>query len=249
MKLIHGQRTWRRRYIEFVQSGGVRNFLHDPRHVEDFQEETEDDWDDAQNEVFLAELLKYYMAEAATYNALRDHQGSLIPRLFAEVNLDLTPPNAHDEGIQPEELFQVKGILIQYIEGFTLSALPDHAPQSSWQNIVDQAVSIVHVLGDNNIMNQDVRPDNFMISLKGNGRYQVFMIDFGLCRFRGQDESYLDWGGAKYTESEVDAAGLFMQRRLGKHGFELKYECSQRYIDRTGRDEERSRIEESLLQP
>ena len=164
-------------YIEFVQSDGVRSFLHDLRHVEDFQEETEDDWDDAQNEAFLAELLKYFTAEAATYNALRDHQGSLIPRLFAEVNLDLTPPNAHDEEIQPEELFQVKGILIQYIEGFTLSALPDHAPQSSWQNIVDQAVSIIHVLGDNNIMNQDVCPDNFMISPEGDGRYQFFMID------------------------------------------------------------------------
>ena len=108
-------------YIEFVQSDrdGVRNFLHNLHHVEDFQEETEDDWDDAQNEAFLADkLLKLYTTETATYNALQNHQGSQIPRLFAAINLDLTPPNAHGEDSRSEELLQVKGILIQYIKGF-----------------------------------------------------------------------------------------------------------------------------------
>jgi hypothetical protein len=46
----------------------------------DFQEKTEDDWDDGQNEAFLAnELLGLYKAETATYDALRTYQGRLIP--------------------------------------------------------------------------------------------------------------------------------------------------------------------------
>lgn len=111
-------------YIEFVQSGGVLNFLHDLRHVKDFQEETEDDWDDAPDEAFLAnKLLELYTAETATYNAIRNYQGCQIPHLFAAVNLDLTPRNAQGEVSRPEELFQVKGILLQYIEGFSLSDL------------------------------------------------------------------------------------------------------------------------------
>ena len=74
-------------------------------------------------------------------------------------------------------------------------------------------------------------PENFMVSLKGDGGYQVFMVDFGLCRFRGQDESDLNWGQAKYTKNEEGAVGLVMKMRLGKHGFELNYERSQRYIE------------------
>jgi serine/threonine protein kinase len=229
------------RYIKFVQSGGVHNFLNDLRHVKDFRENTEDDWDDAQNEAFLAnKLLELYMAETATYNTLRNYQGSLIPRLFAAVHLDLMPTNEHGEISWPEEHFQVKGILLQYIEGFSLSDLPDCAPQSSWQNIVDQAISIVHVLGDNDILNKDVRPGNIMVSPKGDGGYQVFMIDFGLCIFRGQDEPDPDWGRAKYSEDEEGAVGQVMKRRLGKHGFELNYEISERYDDWAEGEEEDS---------
>ena len=147
--------------FKFVQSGRVHKFLHDLHHVKDFQEETEGDWDDAENEAFLADkLLKLYTTETTTYNALRNYQGCVIPRLSAEINLDLTPPNANGEDSQPEELFRVKGILLQYIDGFCLSGLADRAPQSSWQNIVDQAISIVHVLGrtcssDNNTPNTE----------------------------------------------------------------------------------------------
>ncbi|KAK1762400.1 hypothetical protein QBC33DRAFT_623724 [Phialemonium atrogriseum] len=210
-------------YIKFVHGGGVHHFLHDLRHVQDFQEKTEDDWDDAQNEAFLAnELLRLYTAETATYNALRNYQGCLIPRLFAAVNLDITPPDAHGEVSLPEELFQVKGILLQYIKGFSLSDLPDRTPQSSWQNIVDQAVNIVRVLGDNNILNNDVRPDNFMVFSKGSGK----------------DESDLDWGRAKYTKDEEGAVGLVMKKRLGKYGFELDYASSERYINWAEGEEE-----------
>ena len=219
-------------YIEFVQSGEVLDFLDNLRHVKDFQEDTEDDWDEGQEEACLTyKMLELYTTEVGIYNELRRYQGSRIPRLYAAVNLDLTPPNVQGEVSRPEELFQVKGILLQYIEGFSLSDLPDRAPQSSWQNIVDQALSIVHVLGDNNILNKDVRPGNFMVSPKGDGEYQVFMIDFALCRFRGEGESDFNWGRAKYSMDEEGRVGQVMKGRLGEHGFELNYKKSMRYFE------------------
>ena len=232
-------------YIEFVQSGEVFDHLHDHRYVKDFQEEAEDYWYDAENEAFLAnKLLELYAAETATYNALHSYQGNLIPRLFAAINLDLTPPNMQGKVSWPEELFQVKGILLQYIEGFSLSDLQDRAPRSSWQNIVDQALSIVHVLGDHDILNKDVRPGNFMVSPKGDGGYQVFMIDLALCRFRGQGESDFVWGLAKYVMDEEGRVGEVMKDRLGKHGFELNYKRSERYIERAEREEEEGDLTE-----
>ena len=77
-----------------------------------------------------------------------------------------------------------------------------------------------------------------MVSLKGDGGYRVFMVGFGLCRFRGQDESGLNWGQAKYTKNEEGAVGLVMKVRLGKHVFELNYERSERYIERIRGEEE-----------
>lgn len=225
--------------IRSVESGSIHQFLHDLHHTKGFQQNTEEDWDDAQNEAFLAdELLGLYKTETATYDALRHYQGRLIPRLLAAVDLDLTPPNKDLDasGQGNFEPFQIKGILLQYINGFSLWNTPDHAPQSSWQDIVDQAVTIVRILGDHNILNKDVRPENFIVSTAADGheqqqRYHVFMIDFALCRFRGEDESDLDWGRAKHSKDEEGAVALRMKKKLFEdYNFQLRYEDSLRYI-------------------
>ena len=82
-------------------------------------------------------------------------------------------------------------------------------------------MSIVHVLGDNKILNNDVRPGNFIVSPKGDSGYQVFMIDFGLCRFRGQGESDLQWGREKHSTDEEGAVGQVMKHQLGSMGSSL----------------------------
>ncbi|KAK7424471.1 hypothetical protein QQX98_000436 [Neonectria punicea] len=83
----------------------------------------------------------------------------------------------------------MKGILPEYLAGFPLSTIAGNAPQSSWQDIIDQAIEIVHILGDNDILNQDVRPDNFMVVPKGEKgqEYQVYMTGFGQCRLRDNE--------------------------------------------------------------
>ncbi|KAH7318658.1 hypothetical protein B0I35DRAFT_409512 [Stachybotrys elegans] len=206
-------------FLASLRSGKTEGFLEKLHTVPGFQGDTEDSWDAAENEAYLAdELQKCFNSEITTYSRLREHQGKLIPRFFG---CPLTT--------QQQELYQPKGILLEYLSGFTLSSMIQSTPRSSWQDIVDQAIRIVHVLGDNNILNADVRPDNFVVVPEGQA-YRVFMIDFGRCRLRGEDESDAEWGRAKWMEDEEGAVGVVMGSRLGRVGFELRFEPSWRYL-------------------
>lgn len=217
-------------YANFVQSGQVTDFVDKLRHKKDFRE-AQDDWNDAENEAFLSqELLSLYTAETATYEALQDYQGGILPRLLAKVTLDLEP----ETPMVPSDILkhmQVKGILLQYLPGFTLSALDQHVPRPAWRGVIDQAVRITRMLGDFNILNADIRPGNFMVVPKANGEYSVFITDFGQCRFRRAHESDKDWGRAKWQQDEEGAIGLVMRHRLRKIGYEYEYEPSLRYLE------------------
>lgn len=116
--------------------------------------------------------------------------------------------------------------------------MQDHAPKSEWQGIVDQAAAIVQVIGDHGILNRDGRPDNFIVQRDRSGCYGVFMIDFGLARLRGRNESDLDWAKAKLNKDEEGAVGLVMKNRLAREGFELRFEKSDRYMEWAGGDDE-----------
>ena len=131
--------------------------------------------------------------------------------------------------IEVFEPYKVKGVLLDHIEGYSLRDIAKHFPESTLQEIVDNAIKITHVLGDHNILNKDVRLDNFIISPVENSQPQVFMIDFALCRFRGDGESDLDWGRAKWSKDEEGYVGLFMKKYLKNNdGFELNFEHSYR---------------------
>lgn len=204
--------------------------------IPNFEEDTEETWDDGQIETFLTDQVnQLFDAETAVYSALGDIQGKQVPRLISHVQLAISPPNA---GSDTAELLNIKGILLQYIHGFSLSRIQDHTPESEWQGIVDQAVAIVQVVGDHGILNRDVRPDNFIVQRDGNGSHRVFMIDFGLARLRAWNESDRDWAHAKLTKDEEGAVGLVMKTRLAREGFKLRYENSDRYMEWAGGDDE-----------
>jgi len=216
-------------FVKGLSIGKVEEFLEKLRTVPNFQDETEEEWDAAENEAFLtAELRKCFDAEVATYARLQENQGKAIPRLFDVVTLNTDLPNVK-LNLQQQELYRPKGVLLQYLPGFSLTTLADNAPKESWQGIVDQAIQIVHILDDHGILNADVRPDNFIIVPKDD-EYQVFMIDFGQCRFRREDESDEQWGRAKWIQDEEGAVGYVMRMMLRKVGFELRYEPSNRYL-------------------
>ncbi|CAG7556345.1 unnamed protein product [Fusarium equiseti] len=216
-------------FVRDLSSGKVGEFLEKLRTVPDFQDETEEDWDAAENEAFLTtELRKCFDAEVATYARLQESQGKVIPRLLDVVTLNADLPNVKFSP-QQQELYRPKGVLLQYLQGFQLTTLAENAPQESWQNIVDQATRIVHILNDHEILNADVRPDNFIV-VPNDDKYEVFMIDFGQCRFRREDESDEQWGRAKWIQDEEGAVGYVMRMMLRKVGFELRYEPSDRYL-------------------
>ena len=232
-------RAAEKEYINAVCTGTARQFLHNLHTIPNFEEDTGETWDDGQIETFLTDQVhKLFNAETAVYETLRDIQGKLVPRLIARVQLGLSLPNAGTSRTDTAESLHIKGILFQHIDGFSLSELQDHAPNFEWQSIVDQAVAIVQVVGDHGILNRDVRPGNFIVQRDRSGFYQLFMIDFGLARLRGWNESDRDWAKAKLMKDEEGAVGLVMKKRLAREGFELRFENSDRYMEWAGGDDE-----------
>jgi hypothetical protein len=213
-------------YINAIQAGTIYEFLQNLHHIENFKNDTEEDWDHAQNEAFLADtLLQYYANEVAVYQALHKFQGEVMTRLIAAVDLNLTPPDTEDH-----ELLHVKGILLEYVDGFSLEQLADYAHRSTWQDIVNQACAATHILGDYNIVDYDRRLENFLVSPRGNDSFHVFMIDFGHCRFKREEESERDFGRAKAFEDEEGGVGMLLQKILkNRHDFDLRYTHSGRY--------------------
>lgn len=168
-------------------------------------------------------------SETATYARLQECQGRIIPHFLASVTFEEPLPDVVLSENQ-QKLHQHKGILLQYLSGYSLSGMIKIAPRASWQGIVNQAVQKVHLLSDHNILNMDVRPDNFMV-VPENDTYRVFLIDFGNCRFRRKDESDAEWGRAKWDQDEEGAAALIIGSRLKRVGFKLQYEQSLRYLE------------------
>ena len=124
---------------------------------------------------------KIYSKEVRAYESLRDLQEQMIPKFLASVCL---PSRDTDIPQQFHKYFDIRGILIEYIEGFNLSELEMKAPQSQWQVICDDAIQIVSLIGDYEIMNDDVRPENFLVRTNPEGKYQVFQIDFSDTYYR-----------------------------------------------------------------
>ncbi|GKU07626.1 unnamed protein product [Fusarium langsethiae] len=194
----------------------------------DYVDENGSGWDEAEDEAFMEDMQRrLYEAEVATYDRLKEYQGKCIPQLLATVKLDTSPPNVALSA-QQRELHRQKGIILEYLHGFTLRDMIEKAPESAWQDIVDQCLKVVDIFGDHDILNKDVRLDNFMI-VPRRDKYQVFMIDFGQCRFRREGESDADWGRLKYSYDEEGFVRLMMNshaRRVdAAHDRECKNTC------------------------
>jgi hypothetical protein len=174
--------------LQFSKYGKASEFLQ--KLAPDFKDQEEENWDSAENDAFMAsEILKLYENETKIYRALQQYQGYLFPRFFTGITLDITP--ASRTLSTDSYLFRVKGILLEHIQGFSLKLLDRNTPCSAWQNIVDQAIQIVH--SENDILNTDVRHENFIVKQVDSQKYQVYMIDLAQGRRRRSDEMDLEW--------------------------------------------------------
>ncbi|KAM0333406.1 hypothetical protein ACHAQA_002067 [Verticillium albo-atrum] len=200
--------------IDFSRTGEAQRFLKKWREDPDFDDD-DDSWGIAENETGLSEnMQELSQTETKVYHSLRHHQGRLVPQLYAEVILQTGPQD--DLGGSPE-LFDIPGILIEYIDGFRLSDLIQHTDQAEWNYLVNRAVEVTgEILNTGNVLDQDVRPDNMMVCRDPAWErgYRLVMIDFGNCRFRGENETMEEWGLAKHRQDEDGAMGEIMKIKL-----------------------------------
>lgn len=118
--------------------------------------------------------------------------------------------------------------MIEFIEGYSLSDLAKYEPQSAWQSICDEAIRIVNLIGDHQILNEDVKPHNTLIQKQATlSKHEVFNIDFAQCRFRGDYESEADWKHEKWRQDEEGAIGYVMAHKLNGA---VKYKTSYHYL-------------------
>ena len=219
-------------YLEFIRTSDASRYLARLHNSDSDRSSDEVPMADclAENEVYLQHYcLGLYENELSTYKRLQDLQGSEIPQLFTSVNfLPCTPEDI------PPEFMEVKGILIEFISGFSLAELSDNAPREFWQTVCDQAVQIVHRISDHDILNEDTDIKNFMVTPSGinaENAYRVVMLDFADCRFRHDYESDDECAYEKRSSPDEEAIGAVMQDKLKKAaGFHLNFQESQRFF-------------------
>jgi hypothetical protein len=170
-----------------------------------------------EKEAHLDTLLRsYHQSETKAYGKLIELQGRGIPKFFGQTRFAVDP-SSHSS-LEAAVL----GILLEYIEGEKLEELP---LQLFNESIATSALEVVSALCDKEILNNDIRLDNFIVPTSQLGR-PVVMIDFSQCIFRGEvsDE---EWYDEKATEDEEGAVGYPLQKKFG-----WAYQPSRKYIIR-----------------
>lgn len=171
-----------------------------------------------EKEAYLDALLRsYYQGETKVYGKLIELQGRGIPKFFGQTRFAVDPSSHSSlEATVP-------GILLEYIEGKKLEELP---PQLFNESIATYALEVVSAFSDKEILNNDIRFDNFIVPTSQLGR-PVVMIDFAQCIFRGGDVSDEEWYDKKASQDEEGAVGYPLQKKFG-----WKYQPSRKYIIR-----------------
>lgn len=191
-------------------------------------------WDMGRKEAFLCGLSrKLHKCEVKTYDHLKPLQGTHIPQFFADVSLHLPSPQS--------SLFSILGILIEFIDGYTLSHLDKNSPPSTWQAICNQAIHVVDLISDNGVLDEDVKLHNFIVQNRADlsednfipenhgdpPEQRVFKIDFAQCRFREDFQSEAEWKHEKWGQDEEGAVGYIMAHKW--KGI-IEYKPSFRYM-------------------
>ena len=197
-------------YRTFVEEGGAAKFLS-ALELEDDDSIDDNSWDTAQNETFLFDYCRdLHGCEVEAYSRLKDLQGRFVPQFFADLRLQAGP--AHND------FFEVRGILLELITGYSLADLARYAPQSSWQRICDETIRTINLISDQGILNEDVKPRNILIRPRydnlWDGEVVVVVIDFALCKFRETDQSEAAWKHEKCRQDEEGAIGYVMAHKL-----------------------------------
>ncbi|KAF7545129.1 hypothetical protein G7046_g9629 [Stylonectria norvegica] len=217
------------RLVAFSRSGASKEFLG--QIWNDWELEPGEILEDHQWEAVLTvPLAKMFRAELMAYSALERYQGGMIPRVYHSVTRRISPTDGYGRGSSPE-LFEIDGFLLENIYGVSLSRLAfSDIPRRHWHYIAERAVETTNeLLARNRVLNQDVRPDNMMVCPDEAymGGYRLVMLDFGLARLQGPNETWEQWVRAKYEADEEGSMGTMLrQGLLHDAGFRFDYRPS-----------------------
>ncbi|KAI1796099.1 hypothetical protein LXA43DRAFT_1057875 [Ganoderma leucocontextum] len=232
-----------RQYLDHVAKGiVVRGDFASPSFLWD------NDVTDGEFEAYLQhQAQKIFNAERTTYERLHTLQGKKIPRLYGVVEHEITIPNACGDGSAVTET--VPGLLLEYVSALTLrqlvatwTAREPPLPNAILTTLCEEAVKVVDRISDFDVLNEDVRMDNFLIrepflapSSHGDNpavvEDAVVLIDLGQCRLRREDEGEDEWVQAKWSQDETGAVGCVLlglvREFVGEHVW--SYKKSLRY--------------------
>lgn len=127
-------------YRGFVENGDAAKYIAT---LDDDDEDEIDgeSWDTTQDEAYLFAFSRdLHKCEVKAYDYLKDLQGKNVPRFFANVHVNVF--------CTKNSLFEVQGIMIEFIKGYNLSDLAKNEPQSAWQSICDRAIHTVNLIGE-----------------------------------------------------------------------------------------------------
>ncbi|KAI9790163.1 MAG: hypothetical protein M1816_005363 [Peltula sp. TS41687] len=153
--------------------------------------------------------LEHHISECMVYDRLKSLQAHHIPRLSCSVRLKpwILPKAPHSIPPSIEKDLYIPGILIEYIDGFSLEDANTIAPAEDWRQIFDKALEAINMLGDQNVLNNGVRPENFIVRQE-NGVYSALMVDFAQARLRRVDESDQEWKRFGFSFERTERASL-----------------------------------------
>jgi hypothetical protein len=216
-----------------------------PRPVEEFDNPgfmLDKEISDGEFEAYLKRSCEMNLkAEMETYERLKEGQGAWLPRFY-----NLVSVKRGDGTI-------VDGLLFEYIPSITLrdfvktwTTRTPPLPIDLLKRICDTGVEIVNRVSDFDILNKDVRLDNFLIResalVKTEGTepepHPVVLIDLASCRSRQSEETDDAWKTAKLLWDETGALGFVLERKMedqvGKGIW--KFEWKSRYFEDINED-------------
>lgn len=184
---------------------------------------------------------EYFDRETRAYAKLSELQGKVIPRLLAHVRLSLPQdgvvPCPADLLQRPEarQYLEVRGILMELVDGYELSELLDSpvAPSDPerWRDIIQAAADGAHEINLRGVRMSDCSMYNVMVDRKS---HQPFIVDLAQCGFieemyeeddDEEDDSSSDDGEAQDCRGESSSGDMASE---GDHqGSESEYGGSQ----------------------
>lgn len=190
-------------------------------------------WPAGHREAYLQKWCdKLYAQELEVYRNLADVQGEKIPILYGTVSV-------RDKTRRSQRIEQVQGLLMEYKNpSFPLRDIPERIPNRDlWHDIGKASVKLVQEIGDMGVLNRDIRLDNILVvpvqdraspnsswelipsfrqlELEGETEsFKVFMIDFGIARIQGEDETDEEFRKARRSQDEEGAIGYVLEQYL-----------------------------------